>query len=189
MGYWWYLEWPEAIKSCTLKFVYSDKNGRLISINALEYAALIINFVAATYVLSQVRPTPGDPHPVVLLMADNRTAESWLIKASKSSQAGHALGYIQAALMINNPVGINVDHVTSKDNKIADRISCILSEILLLTKMQKYYKDHPSLTYCQHFHPSAELISLILDTLSTKNFVDPLRLIRRILASPGKITT
>ena len=38
-------------------------------------------------------------------MADNRTAESWLIKASKSSQADRALGYIQAAHMTNIPVG------------------------------------------------------------------------------------
>ena len=60
--------------------------------------------------------------------------------------AGRALGYIQAALMINNPVGTNVDYVTSEDNKIADKISRILSEAILLTEMQKVYKDHPSLT-------------------------------------------
>ena len=82
---------------------------------------------------------------MVLLYADNRTAESWLIKASKASHAGRALGYIQAALMINIPVGINVDHVTSEDNEIADRISRIESELALLTEMKKIYKDHPSL--------------------------------------------
>ena len=125
----------------------------------------------------------------MLLYADNRTAESWLIKASKSSKAGRALGYIQAALMINNPVGTNVDHVTSEDNTIADLISRILSESILLSEMQEIYKEHPSLTSCRRFHPSAELISLILDTLSTKKFVDPLQISRSILTSPGRITT
>ena len=105
----------------------------MVSINALEYASLIINYVAACYVLTKVSQTTKDPHPIVLLYADNRTAESWLIKASKSSNAGRALGYIQAALMINNPVGINVDHITSKDNEIADKISRIKTELVLLT--------------------------------------------------------
>ena len=89
-------------------------------------------------------PSPGDPHPVVLLYADNRTAESWLIKASKASHAGRALGYIQAALMINNPVGTNVDHITSEDNKITDRISRITSEAILLTEMQQITRITPS---------------------------------------------
>ena len=189
LGFWWYIEWPQAIQQSTLKFVYNDKDGKLVSINALEYASLIINYVAACYVLTQVYPTADDPHPVVLLYADNRTAESWLIKASKSSQAGRALGYIQAALMINNPVGINVDHVTSKDNKIADEISRIESELVLLTEMQKIYKDHPSLRSCQRFHPCAELKSLIMETLLAKKFIDPLEISRRILATPGRITT
>ena len=189
LGFWWYYEWPESIKKCTLKFMFNNNDGTLVSINALEYASLIINYVAATYVLTQIWPSPDDPHPVVLLYADNRTAESWLIKASKSSPGGRALGYIQAALMINNPVGINVAHVTSKDNEIADRISRIISETMLLTEMQKIYKNYPRLRSCQRFIPSAELTSLILDTLSEKKFVDPLPRSRRILAAPGKITT
>ena len=189
LGFWWYLEWPKNIQQQTLKFIYNDKDGKLVSINALEYASLIINYVAASHVLTHVYPTKGDPHPVVLLYADNRTAESWLIKASKSSHAGRALGYIQAALMVNNPVGINVDHVTSKDNEIADRISRVKSELALLTEMQKKYKDHPSLISCQRFHPCAELKSLIWETLLARKFVDPLEASRRILATPGAITT
>ena len=189
MGFWWYIEWPQEIQRATLRFIYTDANGNLVSINALEYASLIINYVASTYVMTKVAPCPGDPHPVVLLKADNRTAESWLIKASKSSQAGRALGYVQAAFMINNPVGINCEHVTSKDNEIADKISRIPSERALPSEMQVVYKEHPSLTYCQRFHPSAELKSLILATLLTRSFVDPLELSRTILASPGEITT
>ena len=125
----------------------------------------------------------------MLLFADNRTAESWLIKASKASNAGRALGYIQAALMINNPVGINVSHVTSEENEVADKISRIESESVLLTEMQAIYTAHPLLKSCRRFHPSAELTSLILETLSARKFIDPLTRSREILSAPGKITT
>ena len=76
MGFWWYIEWPKIIQKSTLKFVFNDDNGNLVSINALEYASLIINYVAALYVLTHVCPMRGDPHPVVLLKADNRSTES-----------------------------------------------------------------------------------------------------------------
>ena len=36
MGFWWYIEWPESIKSQTLKFIFNDADGKLISINALN---------------------------------------------------------------------------------------------------------------------------------------------------------
>ena len=137
MGFWWYIEWPEIIQKSTPKFIFKNDNGNLVSINALEYASLIINYVSASYVLTNVCPMRGDPHPVALLKADNRSAESWIIKASELSLAGRALGYVQAALEINNPVGTNVDHVTSEGNKIADRISRIESETILLTEMRK----------------------------------------------------
>ena len=66
LGFWWYIEWPLAIQQSTLKFIYNDNDGKLVSINALEYASLIINYVAAYYVLTHVYPTAQDPHPVVL---------------------------------------------------------------------------------------------------------------------------
>ena len=166
----------------------SNKDGTLVTINALEYASLIINYVAATHVLVHVDPSPADPHPTVLLYADNTAAESWMRKASKSSAGGRALGYIQAALMINNPVGINVDRVTTTDNVVADRISRVLTESRLTHEMTVLCQDFPQLRSCQRFRPSAELTSLILETLSTKKYVDPLLASRRVLASPGRIT-
>ena len=91
IGFWRYINWPLVIQQSTLRFIYNNKDGKLISINALEYASLIINYVAAWYVLTHVYPTAGDPHPVVLLYADNRTAESWLIKTKQTSHAGRTL--------------------------------------------------------------------------------------------------
>ena len=189
LRFWWYIEWPSKVYKYTLKFVTTNKDGTLITINALEYASLIMNYVAVTYVFTRVQNTQRrDPHPVALLLADNRSAEAWLKRASTASEAGRALGYIQAALMINNPVGTNVGHVTSEDNKISDRISRIRSESILLTEMQKLRQDYPMLRSCKRFRPSAELVSLILDALSTKKFVNPLLASRRVLSSPGEIT-
>ena len=145
--------------------------------------------MAATYVLTQANPSPADLHPVVLLYADNRSAESWLIKASKASQAGRALGYIQAALMINNPVGINVDHVTSKDNEIADRISRVKKETNVIPLFHTLMQDFPQLKSCHCFHPSAELVLLVTAALLDKSSIDPLDASRQILSNLDKITT
>ena len=140
-----YYESPYNIQKSMHKFVFNNDKGKLVSINTLEYASFVINYVATLYILTHMSPSLRDPHTAVLLYADNRTTESWLIKASKVSHVGQALGCIQAALMINNSVGTNVDHITSEENKIADRISHITSEAILLTKMKKKYQDHPKL--------------------------------------------
>jgi hypothetical protein len=60
MGFWWYLEWPKEILECTLKFVKNNKDGNLISINVLEYAAGLINY-AASYHYYLTHPDPNDP--------------------------------------------------------------------------------------------------------------------------------
>ena len=49
--FWWYIEWPPSIRNRTLRFVFSDENGKLVTINALEYASLIIKYVSAKYIL------------------------------------------------------------------------------------------------------------------------------------------
>ena len=104
-------------------------------------------------------------------------------KANSSSERARALGYIQAALMINNLVGICVDRVSTTDNVVADRISCVQSEAHLITEMFTLCQDFPQLRSCQRFRLSAELTSLILETLSTKKYVDPLQVSRRVLCS------
>ena len=189
MGFWWYIEWPQDIAQRTLRYVSSNKDGMLVTINALEYASLIVNYIAATYVLVHLDRSTTDPHPVVLFYADNTAAESWMKKASSCSEGARALGYVQAALMINNPVGICVDRVSTTDNVVADRISRVKSEAHLATEIPVLCQDFPQLRSCQRFHPSVELTSLILETLSSKKYTDPLQASRRVLTSPGRITT
>ena len=75
MKFWWHIEWPEEIRRRTLLHLRNNKDGRLISINVLEYAGIIITFVAAThYFLSNPRDT--DSQPVARLVADNSASES-----------------------------------------------------------------------------------------------------------------
>ena len=90
--------------------------------------------------------------------------------------------------MINNPVGIWAGHVSTHANIIADRISRILTESHLPFEMSKLFQEHPDLKHLRRFHPSAELISHVMEALLTDNFVDPLQTSRQLLANPGRIT-
>ncbi|KAL7525092.1 hypothetical protein ACHAXR_000858, partial [Thalassiosira sp. AJA248-18] len=87
MRFWWYYEWPPEIRKYTLIYVRCNKDGTLISINVLEYAALLINY-AASYHYYLNHPDPSDPYPVLKLYADNTASESWVVKACNSSLIG-----------------------------------------------------------------------------------------------------
>ena len=187
MGFWWYIEWDDSVKKQTLRFIKNNKNNNLISINVLEYAALIINYVASTHYHLHNKDDSG-PFPTVLLYADNTTAEAWAIKACKHSLIGRALGRIQCALMINNPVGISVAYVTTKKNVIADRTSRVTREANISPSFDTLMQDFPQLKSCRRFHPSAELVSLVMDALLEEFLLDPLAASMQILADLGKTT-
>ena len=110
-------------------------------------------------------------------------------KACKRSLEGRVLGRLHCALMINNPVGVNVGHVTSKDNEIADKISRFKNSHQALLGFPKLSQEYPQLRNCRRFQPNAELVSLILDASLHKKCIDPLQAARRLLADPGKIIT
>ena len=190
LGFWWYIQWPKEVRSRTIKFITTIRaeDGTLVSINVLEYAAMIITYLASYYVLVMVNPSAADPYSLLKLWADNTTAESWILKSSKSSPIGRALSRLQCALMINNPVGIWAGHVSTHPNIIADRISRILIESHLPFEMSKLFQEHPDLKHLRRFHPSAELISHVMEALLTDSFVDPLQTSRQLLANPGRIT-
>lgn len=189
MGFYWYIEWPEEIQRRTLRYVRDNSNNNLISINVLEYAALIINYCAATHYYNTYHNDPSDPYPTVLLYADNTTAEAWAkMKQCKTSLIGRNLGLMQCALMLNNRVGINIAHVTTKDNVIADRISRIKKESNFIPHFDQLQQEFPQLTSCRRFHPSAELVSCIMDILLSKKQFDPLEARNKVLATLGQNT-
>lgn len=191
MQFFWYLAWPETVRRNTLRYVtrIRAEDGTITSINVLEYAAIIITKAAATHFFTKRTARTNDPYPTVFYEADNSTAESWAVKGCKCSPTGRALGRLDCALMINNPVGQSIGHVSSEENKIADRLSRAKSESHLQHDLPSLFQDYPELRSCLRFHPSPELLSSIMDALLFESYIDPLEASRRILNNPGRTTT
>ena len=186
--FWWYLEWSAEICSRTLCKLRDSKSGKFISIKVLEYASIIINFAAVSLYFRQ-HPDVSNPFPLALLFADNISAEVWAIKGCKCSFIGRALGRLLCALLINNPVGLSTDWVSTHDNKIADQISRLKSETDSLSFFISLIQSYPQLRGCRRFLPSHALLSGITEALLTGKLVDPLALSRIILSDPGKFTS
>jgi hypothetical protein len=173
-----------------LKHITNNADGQLIDINVLEYAAIIINYIACHHVI-RTRPPDGgaDPHPIVLLLTDNSSSEAWAHKGARVSFAGRALRRLQAALMIANPVGYCTSHVPSKENVVADTLSRLPSESSLNTDFPYLCKTQKELSGCYQFHPKLELISCIMDALLKGICIDPIALNKPLLTDPGRTTS
>ncbi len=76
-------------------------------------------------------------------------------------------------LMINNPVGINADRISTTDNVIANCISRFPNHANPLPHFLPFSQQFLQLHHCRRFHPSAELVSTILDALSLAKSPDP----------------
>ena len=106
MKFWWHLEWSEEIKGNTKLCLPDNKSGKMISINVLEYATIILNYTAALTVLDY-DGVGDDIHPVLLNWADKKSAVRWTNRSCKKSLVGKALGRIFCALLIDSPLGMN----------------------------------------------------------------------------------
>ena len=100
----WHLEWPEEIKGNTKLFLPDNKSGKMISINVLEYATIILNYAAALIVLNY-DGVGDDIHPVLLNWADNTSAVRWTNHACKKSSVGKALDRLFCTMLIDSPLG------------------------------------------------------------------------------------
>ena len=187
MRFWWYIEWPQKIRERTLRFVKDGKSGKLIDINALEYATVLINYAACIYYWVIEENIKRIPYPTCLIRADNKSAESWAIKGCKRSLTGRRLGRLQCALMINNPVGLDTDYINTKLNVIADRISRHKKETNILLGFDTLCQEFPQLKCCRRFHPSKDLISWVTDALLSEELANPLAKSPSLLKNPGKI--
>ena len=168
---WWHYTWPSWVINRTKLFLENNKSGNFISINVLEYIAVIINFAAAITIFESENVT-DDPYPVLLNWCDNKSAISWTNHHCKESPAGRALGRMFCMLLINSDVGINAKYISSEDNVVADTISRI-SAIKSSNPDQsfdysKLKQTFPQLKPCREFQPSRELLSLIWRSVQTK---------------------
>ncbi len=77
LGFWWYLEWDNAVRLRTLLHLKNNNSDLFIDINCLEYSGLLITFIGIYYCLRETKALDQDPHPVALCSGDNAVSESW----------------------------------------------------------------------------------------------------------------
>jgi hypothetical protein len=94
----------------------------LISINVLEFVTVIINYLASLHVITKTTFT-DDPHPVLLNVTDNMLALKWRTGACRKSKIGCRLARFFCSLLIDSPLGINSQWISTVANEIADDIS------------------------------------------------------------------
>jgi hypothetical protein len=190
LKFWWQINWPKEIqdRNITTIKIRTPESGETISINALEYATLIINYEAATQTIDEISDPSAPEYPVLLNWTDNSAALAWTKKMCKSSNAGKALSRILCGQMINNRLGLNAAHIAGKDNIIADRISRVHTNNsnpdfnLLL-------QEFPQLRCCRRYHPSAKLVSTICEAMSSALGVDPTKQLPKGLFEAAKVTS
>jgi hypothetical protein len=128
LRFWWHIRFLDKVVWHTLQFKTSNGNGMLMSINVLEFVTVIINYCAALHVV-RTPPVTDDPHPVILNVTDNSSAISWTLHTCKQSKIGQMVARFFCSLLINLPLGINSQWISMIDNKIADNISRLKSNL------------------------------------------------------------
>lgn len=158
------MPFPEEVKLRTLLHKKDNKDGKLISINVLEFVTVIINYIAALHVVTTTNVT-NDPYPVLLNITDNSSTLSWTLNACRTSKIGKLLARFFFLLLINSPLGINSQWISTHENYIADNISRLKTLLDERSRLSFDYsslqQSYPQLKHCNFFQPQPELISLI----------------------------
>jgi hypothetical protein len=175
LGFLWHLPFPEEVKLQTLLHKRDNADGLHISINILKFVTVIINYCAALHIVLSTNPT-NNPYPVLLNVTDNTSALSWTTSACRKSRIGCLLARFSCLLLINSPLGINSQWISTLHNAIADDISHAK------TAASEYTHSHPSFDYLSlqqkylelshfsFFRPAPELISLIWEIVLTERW-------------------
>jgi hypothetical protein len=191
----WNIFFPEEVVKRTLLHRKNNEDGKLISINVLEFVVVIINYCAAYTVITTEHVT-DDPYPVMLNLVDNTSALNWLLHTCKSSKIGRLLARLFCGLLIGSPLGINGKFISSEDNEIADEISRMKKQACDLSSQTRPSFDFTSLTQkykqlnvCRSFHPSPELISVLWDVVLNESLPSPTEIMTLRQRGLGKLTT
>lgn len=192
LGFWWHLPFPEEVKQRTLLYKSDNKDGQLISINVLEFVTVIINYIAATHVISTTNII-DDPYPVLLNITDNTSALNWTVNSCKTSPIGRLLSRFFCSWLINSPVGINSKWIATDENKIADDISRQKLDNTSASHptfdYSKLPQMYPELKHCSFFQIAPEIISLIWDVVLTERW-PPHETVQILKQKPlGRLTT
>jgi hypothetical protein len=137
----------------------------------------------------------NDPYPVLLNVTDNASALSWTTGACRKSRIGCLLACFFCSLLINFPLGINSQWISTLHNAIADDISRAKNAT------SEHTHSHPSfdysslqqkyseLSHCSFFQPVPELISLIWEIMLTERWPCHDKIRRLKLKPLGNLTT
>jgi hypothetical protein len=173
LGFWWHIHFPDEVVQRTLQFRSNNDDGMLASINLLKFAMVIINYCAALHVV-QTSLITDDPHPVILNVTNNSSALSWTLHTCKRSKIGQMLAHFFCSLLINLPLGINSQWISTIDNKIADNISHLKKQSDIISSPDFDYtilkQTYPELRHCSFFQIQPELTLLIWDIMLTKKW-------------------
>jgi hypothetical protein len=175
LGFWWHLPFSEEVKLQTLLHKRDNADSLLISINVLEFVTVIINYCAALHMVLSKNPT-NDPYPVLLNVTDNASALSWTTSACRKSRIGCLLACFFCLLLINSPLGINSQWISTLHNAIANDISCAKTAASEYTHSHPSFdylslqQKYPELSHCSFFQPAPELISLIWEIVLTEKW-------------------
>jgi hypothetical protein len=145
----------------------------LVLINILKFVIVIINYCAALHVV-QTSPVTDDPHPVILNVTNNSSALSWTLHMCNQSKIGKMLFHFFCSLLINLPLGINSQWISTINSKIADNIFCLKKQSDINSSPAFDYtilkQMYPKLRHCSFFQIQPELILLIWDIVLTKRW-------------------
>jgi hypothetical protein len=192
LGFWWHICFPDEVVQCTLRFKNNNNDGMLVLINVLEFVTVIFQYCTALHV-NRTSPITNVPHPVILNVTYNSSALSWTLLMCKQSKIGQMLARFFCSLLINLPLGINSQLISTIDNKIADNISPLKKHSDNNSSPAFDYtifkQTYPELRHCSFFQIHPELILLIWDIVLIEkwpNHKEVQTLKQRLL---GKLTT
>ena len=193
MKFWWHIGFPPEIVALTLLHISDDSDDSLISINALEFVTVILNYCAALTVLEDEQFT-DDPYPVVLAITDNTSALNWTNHACKRSRLGKTLARFFVGLLLDSPLGINAEWISTEENKIADDISRLKKDSVTSSNPYPTYdystlpQRYPMLEHFRFWVPSQQLLSVIWKMLLSKKSPD-LKAVQKLKQNGlGKLT-
>jgi len=173
LGFWWHIHFPEEVIQRTLRFRKNNDDGKLISINVLEFITVMIGYITALHIV-QTSTVTDDPYPVILSITDNSLALSWTRHTCKRSRVGRLLARFFCSLLINSPLGINAQWISTVDNVIADNISRVKKasniDLSLSFDYTTLKQTYPELSHCSFFQIQPELILLIWDIVLTEKW-------------------
>jgi hypothetical protein len=175
LGFWWHLPFPVEVKLCTLLHKQDNADGQLISNNVNKFVTVIINYCAALYMVLSTNLT-NDPYPALLNITNNAPVLRWTTGACRKSRIGRLLARFFCSLLINSPLNINSQWISTLHNAIANNISRAKNAASEYTHSQPSFdylslqQKYLELSHCSFFRPVPELISLIWEIILTERW-------------------